>query len=179
MKPKRVALSAAFGLLVAAAAFACATVNGRGPLATEPKGSAPTAPSATAKAVGQDGGLEPLLEAESTSLAGLGFVPAERQNLVLDDRGERTEGSLAVAQGVFPAFVSDSCDRLVVVSGEAIRARVAVGGIDRAKDEQPRAVASFGPVCGRARDSLAVEVRGSKGTNVAIGLYSLKNSGQR
>jgi hypothetical protein len=169
MTPRRVAVSVALGIVAAAAAFACATVNGRGPLAMDSKTSAP---SALAKPEGRDGGIEALLDGETATLANLGFAPDERVSLLLGS--EPADGG-PVAQGVLPAFESDRCVRLVVVSYEGIRARVVVAGIERSAEERGRPVASFGPVCGRAHDSLAVEVRGPRGASVAIVRYSLKN----
>jgi hypothetical protein len=170
MTPRRVAVSVALGIVAAAAAFACATVNGRGPLAMDSKVSAP---SAFAKPEGRDGGIEALIDGETARLASLGFVPDERVSLVLGSEPADDGGHVA-AQGVLPAFESDRCVRLVVVSHEGIRARVVVGGIERSAEERDRPVASFGPVCGRARDSLAVEVHGPRGASVAIVRYSLK-----
>ena len=173
MTPARVAAFVALGLVAAAAALACAKVNG-GPLAAYSK---PSAPSAVAKLDGQDGGLEALFEGETVSLASLGFVPDERVSLLLGT--EAADGGPGVAQAAFAAFGSDACVRLVVVSHQAIRARVLVGGTERVTTEHARPVASLGPVCGRARDSLAIEVRGPSGASVAIVRYSLKNSADR
>lgn len=157
MKTRRVALVAT-GVCLAAAAFACAANRGLGPSSTKPT-LKPTTVS--------DAALE-VAPIDSVALSAYGFVEGVRATFVF----EGGDGGDTIARKVLPSFVEDGCVRLVLVVDGRASVRVLVADVLRASSVTvPGEAASFGPLCGRARDKLEIEVSGRRSGAGTVVLY--------
>ena len=143
-----------------AVVFACRAVQVRVPQAVAP------APSAVASALFPDASTA-TFEGETSRAAAAGFAPGELRALA-------SPGDGGVARAVLHTFPSDGCMRVALRSPGLANVTVRVAGIERWEPEiLPAQAVLSGPLCGRAKDVVALELRGG---GLVIMPYSLKDS---